>query len=327
MVTSEGSVEVVAEEEIEAIIEDDLVDAGITPDSSLYAIDMALDDLSLALTFDEEAKVEKSLEIAEERLSETQEMVEEGNTEAADEAQAGYEEAVTGAEESVEELETDGTVEDSEDALGTVSELQDKIEGHAAKVAAVKDAILLRKAGTMSEEQLAHLTTVFARIKAKALEMETKTTQKKEKAKIKYKALSGKTDEEVDAVMEEIEEKAGLAKSRMERVEKEAKRIAKVTKKVKEDAKNSKMSAKLKGEVADLEARAAKSAKAVKEVKALKEKAAKIRTAKETVRAKVTSDTAVDTSLETDSESSDSSEGNLAGKETRTKASNGKSKK
>ncbi|MEK6949821.1 MAG: DUF5667 domain-containing protein, partial [Nanoarchaeota archaeon] len=45
-------------------------DAGITPDSFLWGLDKALDQLALLLTFDEGEKAKKGLEIARERLLE-----------------------------------------------------------------------------------------------------------------------------------------------------------------------------------------------------------------------------------------------------------------
>ena len=188
-----------AETTVEATVDVELVDAGVTPDSALYVVDTVVDDLSLALTFDEAAKAELSVEIAEERLAETEEMVEAGDEEAAAEAQEQHDEALTTAEEAVEALESDGTTENAEESLETVAELQNTIEGHAAKVAAVHDAILARKAAQgWDPAKLAHMEAVFAKIKAKAEATELKTKEKREKVKVKYKALAKLTDAELD---------------------------------------------------------------------------------------------------------------------------------
>ena len=206
--------------EADVVIEQEVTaDAGVTPDSALYTFDTLADDISLALTFDDAAKAELSLEIAEERLAESTQMVEENNTEAAAEAEAQHEEALTDAEESIEALESNGDNETSQDALETVTELQNAVEGHAAKVAAVKDAILAKKAAQgWDAEKLAKMTAVFDKIKAKAQQMEEKTEAKKEKVKTKYKALSGKTDAEVDAAVAEIDEKSGLQEAKEAKV-------------------------------------------------------------------------------------------------------------
>ena len=60
----------------------ELIDAGTTPDSVLYFLDLAIENLGIALTFDNELKIEKELRIAEERLSEVREMALKNNLKA-----------------------------------------------------------------------------------------------------------------------------------------------------------------------------------------------------------------------------------------------------
>lgn len=52
--------------------------AGITPDSILYGVDKALDSAKVALSFNDEKKVEAMADVAEERLGESEVMVKEG---------------------------------------------------------------------------------------------------------------------------------------------------------------------------------------------------------------------------------------------------------
>ena len=59
------------------------VSAGVTPDSPLWALDIALEKLELMLTFDKTEKIRKRIEFAEERFAEAQKMIEENKTEAA----------------------------------------------------------------------------------------------------------------------------------------------------------------------------------------------------------------------------------------------------
>jgi len=199
-------------------------DAGITPDSALYFLDTLGDDIALALTFDDEAKAKLSLDIAEERLLEAEQMADVGNEEATAEAQDQYDQAITGAEDAVEAIESDGEVEVSVEALATVSAVQNRLEAHYEKVAFVKDRILERQRERMSEEQIAKLEAVFAKITERARSAEVKVKVKKENTKTKYKALSGKTDSEVDDDLNDIEEESGLRRARSERAEKELNR-------------------------------------------------------------------------------------------------------
>jgi hypothetical protein len=159
------------------------------------------------MTTDEAAKAELALKIADERLAEATVMAEEGDTESAAQAQEEHDAALATAEEATEAIESDGDADLSIVAMEKVAKLKQQIEGHAAKVASVKDAILARVAAKKTPEQLAHMQEVFDRIKAKAAEMEAKTKAKEEKVKTKYKALAKKTDAEVEAKLAEIEQK------------------------------------------------------------------------------------------------------------------------
>ena len=71
---------------IPATAEEVLPDPGITPDSILYPVDVFFDDIGVALSFGEEAKINKQFEVAEERLAEAQAMIQANKTEKAEEA-------------------------------------------------------------------------------------------------------------------------------------------------------------------------------------------------------------------------------------------------
>ena len=71
---------------IPATAEEALPDPGITPDSVLYPVDVFFDEMGVALTFGDEAKINKRFEVAEERLAEAQAMIQANKTENAEEA-------------------------------------------------------------------------------------------------------------------------------------------------------------------------------------------------------------------------------------------------
>lgn len=191
--------------ETEATILDE--SAGITPDSPFYGLDKAMDKLSLRMTFNEQKRVQKALRIAEERLAEVNEMADEGTQEDLEAAEEAHEEVIEIAEEAMDNVDMDGSVEESEEALETITELEAQIQTHSEKVAAVKQGILERKrTQNMSAEQLGHLEQVFAKIMNKAQEMENKVAAKKENAKTSYKIQSGKTDAEVNKFAEQVRE-------------------------------------------------------------------------------------------------------------------------
>jgi len=188
-----------------------LVEPGISPDSALYGLDKAIERISMALTFDKAKRAEKALANAEERLAEVKAMVDANKLDKAEVAQKGHEEDVAEAEKDVEEIESDGDAEKAKKALEDVSKVQKEILTHSQKVAAVKDRILAMMAEkNMSADKIARITAVFDKIKAKAVEMENKSLQKKEQVKTKYKTLAGKTDAEVEEVESEIDAETGL---------------------------------------------------------------------------------------------------------------------
>lgn len=195
-------------DDVEVVVED----AGITPDSPLYGLDKAMERLRVAFARGEVRKAELKLKYAEERLSETEQMLDEGNDEAAAESEEAYNEELEETQELAEGIEADGDEDTAEESLNDVSEIQLGLLSHAERVALVKNRILAKMvAGNASDEKIAHLEEVFGRIEAKALEMQTKTDEKKLRVRTAYKVLSGlnesQLEEKEDAIREGIETK------------------------------------------------------------------------------------------------------------------------
>lgn len=66
--------------------QDELPDPGMTPDNFFYPFDVFFDNIGVALTVNEEAKINKQFKVAEERLAEAQAMIQANKTEKAEEA-------------------------------------------------------------------------------------------------------------------------------------------------------------------------------------------------------------------------------------------------
>lgn len=81
-----------------------LSDPGTTPDSILYGFDRAMESVSLALARSPEAKAEKKMEIAEERLSESRELARRNMSELANETAAEYDDNVEDARRFGEQI-------------------------------------------------------------------------------------------------------------------------------------------------------------------------------------------------------------------------------
>jgi len=109
------------------------VEAGITPDSPFYGIELALERISLALERDAGKRAERALMHAEERLAEVQEMVDENKLEAAERAQERHTEIFTEIEEVISNKDQMPV-----EALGNSMMLEEKISEHREKVEKVR---------------------------------------------------------------------------------------------------------------------------------------------------------------------------------------------
>ena len=87
-------------------------DAGTTPDSFLWGLDKAIDQLSLLLTFDKGEKAKKGIEIARERLLEVKEMVEDNKLEAAEKAKVEHGNVLIKVKESIKLLKRVNSTEE-----------------------------------------------------------------------------------------------------------------------------------------------------------------------------------------------------------------------
>lgn len=102
--------------------------AGITPDSILYPIDTAVDNLRVTLTSSEEKEAALLTDIAEERLGESEVMAEENKIEEAEKALEDYNEKITEAADKLQEIvnTTDENVGEEEQAK--IDELEKDIQ-------------------------------------------------------------------------------------------------------------------------------------------------------------------------------------------------------
>ena len=89
---------VFAEETIEQSDVDLQADAGLTPDSALYGIDLALEKLSLALAKDNFARAKIAMQQAKEHLAEARLMAKKEKLEARDKALKAHDERVADAD-------------------------------------------------------------------------------------------------------------------------------------------------------------------------------------------------------------------------------------
>ena len=188
--------------------EESEVDAGSVPGDTFYGLDRAMERISLALTFNKAKRSEKALKQAQERLMELKQLELEGDAEKLRErARENYAKALGKVEDEVEELES---TDDSTENYEELAKMQRGMMSLSERSEAIKNAILERHGENMTEEQIAHLEEVFNKIQEKRSEVEQKIEDKKEAAKIRYKASSGANDYETEDEFEDIDRRYGV---------------------------------------------------------------------------------------------------------------------
>ena len=117
-------------------IEDLPEDAGITPDSPLWGVDKALENINLALTFTKENKVKKGLIHAQERLLEVKAMIEENKLEHAERAQDEHKQILDKTKVNIASIseENEEDVEKVADFESVLDEQEEELDEIRAKV-------------------------------------------------------------------------------------------------------------------------------------------------------------------------------------------------
>mgnify|MGYP001572614050 CR=1 FL=1 len=185
-------------------------DAGITPDSFLWGLDKALDQLALLLTFDEGEKAKKGLEIARERLLEVKLMVEENKLEAAEKAKDEHGNLLNKVKESVSELEEDNSLEEIKEVIEIEKELEEHDEEVEQTFGELKVKIKIE--GEVTQQQTALIESILNSLKGQTGEVEIEIKNKKNKIKIEIEQKTGKSEEEIEVEIEGIEKEKGIKK-------------------------------------------------------------------------------------------------------------------
>ena len=184
------------------------IPAGIAPDSFLYGLDVAIDQIRLLLTFDAGAKARLGLQIAEERLLEVREMVLQNKLDAAQTAQREHVNNLETVKNSIKALQRANSTQEIEEEV----ELEKELEEYESKVEKVQDELKIKieVKGGLTVEQEALVSSILAFMQNKTGEVKIEIDNKKGETKIKIKQETGKSDEEIKDEIEEIEDERGL---------------------------------------------------------------------------------------------------------------------
>jgi hypothetical protein len=194
-------------------------DGGITPDNWLYGLDVAFDNIALALTWDPEAKAKLGLAIAEERLLEAKTMAERGKPEAVQIAQEQYKIAMQNAEQTLQAIPEDADNTTARAARKEIIRIQNQLENLSIKVALVIDRVSTKILAKAPESAKPVLEAAFARIEAHIANMTEKIEAKKKAIELRIRALENKTKQEIENETRVIEQEEGLIANRTARAE------------------------------------------------------------------------------------------------------------
>lgn len=182
-----------------------LANPGITPDSALYFLDLAIENLGLALTFNNQVKIEKELDIAEERLAEAREMALKNNLNAMAKAEEKHEETLTKIKSELNEIKGDNSTDELEKEL----EIEEQINDHGEKIKAVKKELKLEINinGELTPEQKKLIDSLIASFEGKTGEVQIEINTEKQKTK---KEIEDETGEDGDEIEDELQKELDI---------------------------------------------------------------------------------------------------------------------
>ena len=188
---------------------------GITPDSFLWGLDKALEQISLLSLTSPNAKATKGLEHAEERLAEIKIMIEENKLDAAEKAEESHGETLVKVKQKLGEIEEDDSVEELEEII----KIEKKVDEHEQEIEQISGElkIKIKIKGELTEEQQDLIDSILDSLEGQTGEVEIEIKNKKDKTKIKIKIETGRDGEEVEI---EIKDEIGLSNFEKERAEK-----------------------------------------------------------------------------------------------------------
>ena len=189
---------------------------GLTPDSPFYFLDGIGESLQLAITLDEEAKIDLELEFAEEKVAEARAMAKEGNFDAMAIAENQHGTVLNRIEEKIENLDTG---ENAQEKLETQLKLERKIKKHAEKVEDFEEELReeiiveLVKAGEVSEEDQAKVAETVKKLEERAERAEEEMEAEVEETKVVFEEETGKSG---DAIEDHLKHELGIKQEEME---------------------------------------------------------------------------------------------------------------
>ncbi|MDI6859084.1 MAG: DUF5667 domain-containing protein [Methanocellales archaeon] len=209
----------------------ELPDPGITPDSTFYGLDVALDRISLLIASFRGPQVHalKGLEIAQERLAEARAMAERGKFEAMARAEQEHGKALGRVKADIRAIEHVNATKEIEAEV----ELERECAKHRERVEEFRSELKVKIEieGNVTPEQQALIDSILSNLEDRLGEVEIEIRNEKAKTKVKIQHQTNKSEEEINIEVREIERRKGLVKMSeraLEQIEDTMEEIAKM---------------------------------------------------------------------------------------------------
>ncbi|TAL46872.1 hypothetical protein EPN87_04170 [archaeon] len=178
-----------------------------TPDNFLYGLNVAIDKISLLLTFDNTARAQKGLEIAHERLLEVRQMVAENKLDAAKAAAREYNDTLSTVESAMSGIHNSNKTEE----LRKKIEIETDFENYDNATSSVISQI--ETSGNVTAGQQAIIDSIISSLGNRTGHVKIEIQNEKEKTKIEIQQ-EGKDANETE---NELENQTGLTTIQKER--------------------------------------------------------------------------------------------------------------
>ncbi len=151
------------------IAQETLKDPGVTPDSPLWGLDKALEQISLFLKISPNSKVTKGLEIASERLSEVKVMIEENKLEAAEKAQKEHNKTLIKIKQTIQEIED----------MGEIIKIKKRLEEHFKSIEQIFNELKIESGEEISQQEEDLINSIFDELETSIEEVNIEIENKK----------------------------------------------------------------------------------------------------------------------------------------------------
>lgn len=185
------------------------VSAGVLPGSFLYGLDKGLNNLRLALTFNQEKKAQLALNIAQERLAEAEVLAQKGEYNKSAEAVNAHEKMMVKAQDAINNMNQNGNANKSLENLKNLVQVQTRIQNHLQSISMAKEQFLKNHGQNLTQEQLNQVDNLFNSMENASVNASLVANQQRENAQTKYKALGNLTDSELNQTVQEIDSEEG----------------------------------------------------------------------------------------------------------------------